>query len=341
MFFVTRDNKQGMNWLNWWTDEWKGIKDWAERGSESDTTQKTGERVRIWGRCLHQGKFFCMRKVDKYLRKDTQGQDHSNSRCYKPTQSKPNYCLFSTRITDPCACTGWQGPGEVSSPSPAQSRSSQGVKPGCSGLHTVRAWNSAGRRHPNFPGPQLHLWAVLLGNRVLRISSLSLSCFSLCRCLSPSLHALLWRAQLHLPPSSPPVSATDSVGCPWSHPSSQLNQPWSHKLSSQGKGSSPTTLVASSHLQPVCWCLSCTQGDIPDVVWWTQCRGDPQAMLSLVAAQVHGWPLLSSLPSRAIPWSCSLALLASACTLQGSAFLGKMFWLANFCQGPPGWQLCP
>lgn len=126
---------------------------------------------------------------------------------------------------------------------------------------TVRVWNPQDWRQHNVSGPWLHFWAVLTSTGMSDVSSCA-------RCLSASHHA---RAQLHL--LSPfPVSVRDAVGCPQSHPFSQMNQLWSHSLCSQGKGSSLAAAVASHEIVPVLL-VSPAFTAVFQVCWWAQSRG--------------------------------------------------------------------
>lgn len=110
-----------------------------------------------------------------------------------------------------------------------------------SGLYSAGPWNPTGWRRPNLPLPYPHCEAVL-GQSLCLSSRPSLSGFSLCLCLPPPHHTLLWNVQLSLlhPFLLLPgmlLGATKALF-------SKLNQPWSHRLSSHPKGSSPG---------PSCW----------------------------------------------------------------------------------------
>lgn len=143
----------------------------------------------------------------------------------------------------------WQ---ERRSPAPAavQSRLSCGLRPGYSEIHPVRAGNL-----PRLETAQLP-WALALllgcpdGKKVSPYLQPEPPMFQLVL-LPPTLPPHTAVRTMAMSPPSSPADHGDAAGCFQSHPFSQLNQPWSHSLSLQDKGSSPTASVASPHLPPV------------------------------------------------------------------------------------------
>lgn len=109
------------------------------------------------------------------------------------------------------------------------------------GFTQLRHKTTQSRRQPSLLGPLPHCLLVLVGKRLLLISNLSLSSFSLYQCLLYSYHAPLRRAS----PPSPPTDAGDAVGWPQSHPFSWLNQSQHCCLSSHSKDFSPLTVASA------------------------------------------------------------------------------------------------
>lgn len=169
-------------------------------------------------------------------------------------------CRNNAIITGSQHNSGWQGPGEVSSPSLCPEQAQRWAQMGLLRLNPVRKLNSPGQRWPSLLGAQLHNWAVLMGKKHLFISSLSLPCFNLWRCVSPSHHTLLWRAGCVFNiPSHPLLSvlrthldATKALLSPgWTRPDP-------NSLSLQDKGSNHTFSVASPEPIPDFQCIACT-----------------------------------------------------------------------------------
>lgn len=149
--------------------------------------------------------------------------------------------------------------GKSPSSAPAQSSLGHGLRPGCTRLYWIRAWNPQWWIWSNPVRPQLQHLLVLMGKCLLLSPAWAIH-VSACATLPcfPTTHSCEESSCVF---SIPPISAGDAARCSWSHPFSWLKQPQSHSLSPQWKGSGPTASVAFPQLLSCYLYIYCIGGD--------------------------------------------------------------------------------